>query len=232
MAEGGDNEAEQLRDAVLKTIVEAYYPDRTRIGALARTRAQAAQSAVTLVVGALVGTFTFTVLASQPMLTRLLGLAAVLTWAVTSLLYVRAVAVPVTPPVGPMEVFSADELIRLVLDRADTESRAVDSRQRWANGSAVVALVITAATLAVGTLGDRSRFEKAAVTIDGAQRDAAARACPGRALGASFDADVDMATLAEPWVTVRVDGCPGVRELRVPRDKLIAIAAGKGEKNG
>src|SRR5688572_24100810 len=112
-----DPESPSVNEAVLKTVVESFYQDAVRAGTAARVRAQASQSVTALVASGLVTTFTLAGLDKQAIVPKLLGCAAVLSWAVAALLYLRAVGRPAPIDSGMRGVEEPGHLVRVVLDR-------------------------------------------------------------------------------------------------------------------
>ncbi|MEV5818056.1 hypothetical protein AB0L22_02630 [Micromonospora haikouensis] len=149
--------------AVLASIVESYYPDAVRAGTTARLRAQAAQSAATLFAGAAVASLTLVNFKQLYPQLRIVGCAAVLAWAVASVLYMQAVGAP-SPDTDKLRgVSEPDRLVRVVLDRAKAERSSVDRRQRRGNAIAIVALGLTVSTFALAVFSPGYHDEKPAV---------------------------------------------------------------------
>lgn len=215
---------DDLFASVVKAVVDTYYPDRVRSGTLARTRAQAALSAVTVFAGTLVGTFTATVLASQPTWTRVAGIATVALWFLSSMAYVAAVAanLPKMPNAG--EVAGGTELVRAVLDRATIETAGVDRRLRRANCLVGVALAATVTTLAGGTFTNKQQFAPGVVTVTEAQADSIRGTCGGNEDN-KVHGDVDLATIGNSFVVVRVPHCASHANalLQLPRATVVTI---------
>lgn len=213
-------------DAVRDAVVDAYYSDRVRAGAGARTRAQAAQSIVTIFAGALVATFTLSSLADRPIITRVVGCAAVGLWLGAAVLYVRAVGTPVQRPPGLTEVGSEpSDLIKAVVEIADNESKSIDRRQVFANLVSVLALVATLATLVLALfVHPNPPYVRGSVDLTSAGQQAVASMC-----GVSvtrLDGDVLTTSVDSPFVAVRVRSCGAIRNavIRVPQSQVASIS--------
>lgn len=216
-----DQDVDQLVvESITKAIVDAYYPDRVRIANTARSRAQAAQSVVTAVAGAVVAGFTLSTLASYGMVTRVISCVAVALWLAASVLYVIAIAVPAVPESQADEAPDARAMIRMILTRAKAEAKVVDRRQRTANIVAGTALGMTVLAFAIGVLGPAPAHEGTVhLTPDGVRLLQVA--CTPTAT--TLRGRVDEASLSAQFVKVVVD--PGTCEEHEERELLIPRAA-------
>jgi len=225
-----DDRPKELLDSVLKAVVDAYYPDRVRSGAVARSRAQAAQSIVTVFAGGVVGTFTITTLSTAPTWVRVVGIVAVTLWFLAALGYVTAVANPTPPPTGPNDAEDARSLINTVLERARDEAATIDRRQRKAHVLVVAALVATGLAFAFGLLLDKSKFVTGKVLLNGASATSLLPSCVGS--GPVVEGEVDLNTLSDQFVVVRVSNCESNPQslLRLPRSDVKAIQTAKEDE--
>jgi hypothetical protein len=209
MVISSDQDARQFNvsDTVLTAVVESYYPDVARAGTSARARAQAAQSVATIFATGLVAGLTLTDLRQQPMLIRILGCLAVLSWAVAAILYMRAVgkAVPLDERITGVD--DADQLVRIVLERAKAERIIVDRQQHRANLASVVALCLTSAVFVGAALLPAPETTKAAV-FSTTQEQMIVLQNQCKLPGPTIPAAVDVATLKNSTVDliVRCDG--------------------------
>ncbi|MFC0509435.1 hypothetical protein [Micromonospora costi] len=225
-----DSPSEPLLTSVQDAVVQAYYPDRVRAATGARTRAQAAQSVVTVFAGALVATFTLTSLASTALVTRIGGCLAVALWLLAAVLYVRAIATIVPPgPTAAREVRDARSLIAEVLSRGDEEARQVDRRQTVANGASVVALAATVFTFASALFVDHPDKSRPGVVILGPEGQATVAALCGAPV-ARVEGDLDVTSLSGQFVSITLDRCGDRRgvTVRLPRSAVAAALTTKG----
>jgi MFS family permease len=224
-----DDRPNELLGAVLKAVVEAYYPDRVRSGAVARSRAQAAQSIVTIFAGGVVGTVTVTTLSTAPNWVRVAGIAAVVLWFLAALGYVTAVAKPTPPPPGPSEAEDASSLIKAVLNRAAEEAKTIDRRQQAAQTLVVAAVIATTVAFGFGLFVERSKFVSGKVQVGGPPASLQA-ACVGSA--SVIEGEIDLSTLGEQFVVVRVKCGTADRQalLRIPRSDVKSIQTAKEDE--
>lgn len=225
-----DDRPDELLDTVLKAVVDAYYPDRVRSGAVARSRAQAAQSIVTVFAGGVVGTFTITTLSTAPNWVRVAGIVAVVLWFLAALVYVAAVAKPTPPPPGPNEADDARSLIKAVLARSAEEAKTIDHRQRVAQALVVAAVIATAVTFGLGLFLEKSKFVSGKVQVGNATPASLQAACVGSVL--VIEGEIDLSTLGEQFVVVRVNCAGGGRQalLRIPRSDVKAVQTAKDDE--
>lgn len=149
---------------------DAYYQRVVNQPEDARGRAQQAYAVASAAAAALTLALGLGGVDEEPTLVKALAIAAVATWLLSAGLYVFAVAVPVgTDPEGGAK---PPEWIRSVLDNARSERRMIDERQTRANGTAVVAAVLTVlaltANLSLRTPSDSVQIE-AVLTTNGAK---------------------------------------------------------------
>ncbi|RIV37740.1 hypothetical protein [Micromonospora radicis] len=222
--------SDPLLGAVQEAVVQAYYPDRVRGASGARTRAQAAQSVVTVFAGALVATFTLTSLADAALITRAGGCVSVGLWLLAAVLYVHAIAASV--PVGPdaaRATRDARSLIDEVLKRADREALQIDRRQGRANWVSVIALMATVFTFATALFmvePDKARPGVLILSAEGQVLLASLCGAPMERL----EGDIDVTTLAGQYVAVTVPRC-GPREqatLRIPQSAVAGTLTREG----
>ncbi|MGK5551624.1 hypothetical protein ACSNOI_08410 [Actinomadura kijaniata] len=220
----------EARSALLNTVVdaisEAYYSERVRSGNSARTRAQTAQSTITLFAGGLIAALTFAALASHPLLTRAASVAAVSAWLLAAVLYVWAIASPVRQLVKIREATDIDDFVEKVLQKADIETYEVDKRQAWATKAAVAALVLSVLTFALAViLGPEEKATPGVVVLDQKSPASIVGTCqlsPQNVISGT----IKETTLNAPFVAISVKRgtcASGVTVLRIPRSSVRAI---------
>ncbi|WP_284433798.1 hypothetical protein [Streptomyces sp. TUS-ST3] len=221
------DERELVLEAVLGPASEAYYSERVRSGSGARLRAQAAQSTVTLFAGGIVAALTFTQLDDRPEITRWVGVAAVALWLLAAVMYLRAVAQPVSALAGPSHARDRLDLLNAVLKRADDEATQIDRRQRHANRVVITALIASLGTIVLATvLGAEEKTISGSVLLSPSYATTVRSLCD--LTGDRIAGRIDEASLSASFVRVTVTGksCGGKTgevELAVPRAAIRAI---------
>ncbi|MFI6637523.1 hypothetical protein ACIBI7_52310 [Nonomuraea fuscirosea] len=215
-----------LLDKVVDAISGAYYSERVRSGSSARTRAQTAQSTITLFAGGLVAALTFTALAGHPLVTRAAGVVAVVLWLGAAMMYVWAISLPVHQLVKIREATDVDDFVAKVLQRADIETEEIDKRQKWATRMAAAALAISALAFGLAVLlGPEEKTVPGVVILEQKDLVSVAGACRFSPQNA-IEGRVKEATLTAAFVEIAVkrDTCAhGVTILRIPRASIKAI---------
>ncbi|MBM7086246.1 hypothetical protein [Micromonospora humidisoli] len=225
-----DPSFDPLLTSVQEAVVQAYYPDRVRAATGARTRAQAAQSVVTVFAGGLVATFTLTSLSSTAVVTRIGGCLAVALWLLAAVLYVRAISTAV--PLGLAAASVARDgrsLIEEVLKRGDDEAKRVDQRQVVANRSSVVALGVTVLTLALALFVDHPDKSRLGWLVLGPEGQAVVAALCGNRTE-RVEGEIDLTTLTGQFISITVDRCGSQRQvtLRLPKNAVTAVLTKEG----
>ncbi len=216
-----------MLEAVLGPASEAYYAERVRSGSGARLRAQAAQSTVTLFAGGIVAALTFTQLDDRPEITRWAGVGAVALWLLAAVMYLRAVAQPVSALAGPSHARDRLDLLNAVLKRADDEAAQIDRRQRHANRVVIAALIVSLVTVVLATvLGPEEKLVSGSVLFSPSYAKSARSLCD--LTGDRIAGRIDKASLSASFVriTVSAKDCgsgTGETELAVPRAAVRAI---------
>ncbi|MFH9198119.1 hypothetical protein ACH4KO_30640 [Streptomyces anulatus] len=228
-----NDERERVLDIVLGPASEAYYSDRVRSGSEARVRAQSAQSTVTLFASGIVAALTFTQLAGTTLLTRCAGVSAVALWLTAAVLYLRAVAQPVSAVAGPAHAQDRRDLLGKLLQRADAEAAQVDRRQRHANGVVIAALIASVVTVALAALlGPAKDTAPGALVVSPEYANSVKPLC--EAAGHRITGKIDKASLSSAFIRISVSGdaCgknKGPQELAVPKKDVRAIVL-KGDR--
>ncbi|SCL33952.1 hypothetical protein GA0070616_4841 [Micromonospora nigra] len=220
-----DSPSEQLLTSVQDAVIQAYYPDRVRAAAGARTRAQAAQSVVTVFAGALVATFTLTSLATTATATRIAACAAVALWLGAATLYVRAIATVVPPPpTAARQARNAQTLIEEVLKRGDAEARQVDRRQSVANGLSVLALAATLLTFSLALFVEHPDKSRRGVLILKSDARVSLAALCGAEVS-RVEGEIDVLSVRSQFVAVTLFSCGDRRDVkvRIPRNSVSVL---------
>ncbi|MER8016112.1 hypothetical protein ACIQ7S_23835 [Streptomyces griseoluteus] len=215
-----------MLETVLGPASEAYYSGRVKSGSEARIRAQAAQSTVTLFASGIVAALTFTQLDDRPLVTRCAGVVAMALWLLSAVLYLRAVAQPVSALTGPSHARDRLDLLNAVLAKADDEAAQVDNRQRQANRVVMVALAATVITVALAALvGPEKETTSGTVVVSPSYVKSIQALCVLRA--DRITGRVDKASLGTAFLRVTVAsgvcGRGDDRQLVVPRAAIRAI---------
>ncbi|MFI7613811.1 hypothetical protein ACIBP6_21535 [Nonomuraea terrae] len=222
----GSEDRSALLDKVVDAVGDAYYSDRVRSGTSARTRAQTAQSTITLFAGGLVAALTFTALASHPLLTRIIGVTAVVLWLCAAMMYVWAISLPVNQLVKIRDATDVEDFVAKVLQKSDIETEEVDKRQRWATRTTAAALALSALTFGLAVLvGPAEKVVSGVVIVEQKQLASVAGACrfvPQNAI----EGRIKEATINAAFVEIAVKRgtcAPGVTVLRIPRTSIKTI---------
>lgn len=231
--ESSARQAERLlHETVFQSIADSYYPDRVKAAAIARSRAQGAQSIVAAVTGALVAVFSLSVAQDQPLLTRVGGCVSVALWLIASFAYVRAVAIAIPKVSTSNGVASINEFVRQVLKKADAEAASVDKRQAVANWLSVAALLATVATFSAAILqiGGPPSIE-GTVYVNEAGAQVLSQSC-GRAIR-SVTGEVVESSIVGPFIQLTagagVCGTDSQLELSIPRAFVELIESKEGQ---
>jgi len=229
-ATGSSNgdEYDQTLDAVATTVAETYYSQQVQAVSVARGRAQAAQSTVTLFAGGLMAALSVTTLAERTWWTQALAIAAVTLWLMAAWLYLWAVASPI--PEDPKErASSRQELVNKVFDKVRAEAKKIDGRQRCANWTAFGAVVLSLSTFAVSIMTDPLKeVVSGTVVVDSGYRAALGALCSKKAADTGLvSGEIVKDSLKAQFVEIRPDKgvctTPGTT-LQVPRGKVKAVS--------
>ncbi|MFD6286715.1 hypothetical protein [Streptomyces sp. NPDC060205] len=151
-------EYEEVLDTVVTSVSESYYSQLVQAVSVARGRAQAAQSTVTLFAGGLMAALSVTALADRPVAAQWMGIVSVALWLLAAALYLYAVASPVPEdPAQERKVASRQALIDRVITKVRDEANEIDKRQTRANRTAFVAVALSVLTFATAVLTDPVR---------------------------------------------------------------------------
>ncbi|MCQ4210302.1 hypothetical protein [Streptomyces longispororuber] len=220
-------EYDQILDSVFTSVSETYYSQLIQSVSIARGRAQAAQSTITLFAGGLMAALSVTTLADRSRPTQWLGIASVALWLVTALLYLRAVASPV-PELWDRKVTTRQQLLNTVIAKVRGEAQTIDRRQRCANRAAAAAVVLSIATFAATVLVDPVReTAEGTVVVDSSYAPALRALCSkGTAAAGRIDGSILKKSLTTSFVEIVPAGdvCgPQHPTLYVPRGKVRAV---------
>ncbi|WP_437086207.1 hypothetical protein [Streptomyces sp. enrichment culture] len=210
------------------TVAETYYSQQVQAVSVARGRAQAAQSTVTLFAGGLMAALSVTTLAERTWWTQALAIAAVTLWLVAAWLYLWAVASPI--PEDPKDrAINRQELVNKVFEKVRSEAEKIDWRQRCANWTAFGAVVLSLATFAVSIVTDPvQKAVPGTVVIDSGYRSALRALCSEEAADKGLvSGKIVKGSLAAQFVEIKPDkgvcAVPGMT-LHVPRSKVKAVS--------
>jgi hypothetical protein len=223
-------ETNRLHESVAAAVIDAYYPEAVRSGSAARTRAQMAQSAVSLFAAGALATLTITALQDKPWPVKGLACLAIAAWLASAVGYTWAVGSPVPFDHETMRARTRSELVTIVLQRALEEKKFVDVRQRWAGVVAVIALVATALTVSAAVFTGKSvEREPAMITLTAAGQRAVSELCDRPLVRLEGQLQV----VPEDPRTVNVLTAPGTcgkgpRELVVARTWVTALVIDGG----
>lgn len=131
---------------VISAITSAYYGRQGASPESARSRAQAAAGLGGAGAAGLIGGAVVANLSGKPWWIELVGIAAFSAWALGTALYIYAAAVPVSLQVDSRPA-NATEFVDAVIRLGIEERTRIDSRQKKANATALIALLLTGATL-------------------------------------------------------------------------------------
>lgn len=189
--------APRVSPDVLKAVIAAYYPDAIAGANQARTRAAAAQSISTLLVGTIVGLLSVSGFGEWDGITKAIALLSAIAWAVVSILFLRAVAAPVKMPNPHPPIDSDDEVVRVILQRAKSARDEVDRRQALAGKALYVALSITLVTgLLASVRAPSEDWSGAVLTVSPEQVSALSLKCPS--VTSRIIGEVNTSTLKRP----------------------------------
>ncbi|MFD9445365.1 hypothetical protein ACFWBR_07325 [Streptomyces sp. NPDC060006] len=222
-------EYELVLDTVVTSVSESYYAQLVQAVSVARGRAQAAQSTVTLFAGGLMAALSVTALANRPLPTRWMGIASVTLWLVAAVLYLYAVASPVPEdPDKERKVASRQALLDRVIRKVRDEAKEIDRRQTRANRTAFVAVALSVLTFATTVLTDPVReTARGTVVLDPSYAPALKALCSKEsAATGQVTGKIVKDTLSASFVEIRP--APGVCEVRgatlhLPRGKIRAV---------
>ncbi|MFD3378270.1 MULTISPECIES: hypothetical protein [unclassified Streptomyces] len=222
-------EYEQVLDTVVTSVSESYYSQLVQAVSVARGRAQAAQSTVTLFAGGLMAALSVTALANRPVLTQWMGIASVALWLLAAVLYLYAVASPVPEdPDRERKVASRQALIDRVIRKVRDEAEEIDRRQTRANRTAFVAVALSVLTFATAVLTDPVReTAEGTVVIDPSYASTLKALCSKEsAATGQVDGKIVKDSLSTSFV--EIEPAPGVCEVRgatlqLPRGKVRAV---------
>ena len=210
--------------AVVTAIVNGYYPKVLDSGLAARTRAQAAQSATSAFAGLVSGGLALSALHDGSTVAALAGIVALALWAVAALGYVLTIGASVAKPDAVKGTSDTGELVRIVLDRAESDRKKVEGRLRVANVLGLLALTATVTAGVSLILADEPSVSATVITTD-AGALMLQRQC--HALSLPLHGHVDPTKLTDEIIVVDVDGpaCDGTDQVQVavPRALVQAV---------
>jgi MFS family permease len=212
----------ELPDEVRSAVIGSYYPRQIATADSARSRAQAAYTVASGIALAILAAGVFTDIAHQRVLVRYLAAGTVALWLLTAFAFLLAVGGP-PPPHQGTDIESESEFVRHVLSTARSERDWVDSRLRLAYWPTAAAMVLTVVTFVAAAT---SRVSESSARIVLTQRGLGyvAQFCPEA--GLRLRGGVDLSSLSDPWVFVRMKPsvCGTESELRLRSQDIAVIA--------
>jgi len=211
-----DRYPQSVRDAV----VNGYYARAVTASDLARSRAQNGFTISSFLATGLVGAGVLSSLGTVPLLTRILGAAALVCWAAAALQFARAVAERVTLSSETQE--SADDFVDAVLDNAADERDAIDRRRSSAQKAAMLAALLTTLTVVSGLFLRSTDTVQATIILTPDGRSAVQQLCPS--LGSKVEGAAKKSSIIGTVIEIRPNTEPcKSRTLYVPREQVAAI---------
>jgi hypothetical protein len=216
--------------AVVKAVIDAYYPRGVAAADRARDRAERGYTIASAIAAALVAAGAFAKLGDKPPGVQALGLGALGMWLLTALLYIWVVAVPTRAGTDP-DSTTAGEFVKNVAASVSAELAILRRRQSFAVVATIVAAVLTVLALTLATTESGNRPPEAARLQLTPKADAGLRALCGPQVGELYGT-VDPDKLGDEVVAVKLPpGECGIASTTVelPKGSILAeqkIASG------
>lgn len=214
--------------AVVKAVVEAYYPEALKEAGAARTRAQAGYAVAGAIATAIVGAGLIKGLGTEREVVQAVGVVAVLAWLATALLYSWAVAGRVELPSAAV-AGDADAFVTHVIDTVKAQREVIEDRINYAFAATVCAVLVTLLTLvltmttAAPTISVQGQF-----VLTKVGRDSVTAVCGDP--GSVMSGRVDPAALAGSFTKITIDkgACPERKkavEVRLVKGSIASFVA-------
>lgn len=217
-----------IAEAVVKAVVDAYYPEALKEAGSARSRAQAGYAIAGAIATAIIAGGVIGGLGSERGVVQAVGVLAVVGWLSAALLYNWAVSGPVDLPDAAMAT-DKDAFVTHVLDSVKTQRAAIEKRTAHAFTAAIAAVVVTLAALVLAlTTATPAARSHGALSLTKLGRDSVRAICGERR--ATVSGTVDPGALGDAFVTVAIDGrdCGGAVkpvEVRFAKGSIASFAA-------
>jgi hypothetical protein len=173
--------SENVDPEVLKTIIDSYYSRGVEAADRARERAERGYTIASAIAAALVAAGVFAHLSERPTAVQVLGLTALGAWLVAAVLFIFAVAVPVSSPSETDPGWDTEaQFVEGVRKEVAGEVNTLRLRQMFAVVATVVAMLLTVAAFAWATADPGGASPEKARVVVTAKADAAlTKLCPG-----------------------------------------------------
>ena len=225
---GNHTEAAEPRTSVRETVVTAFYPRALAAADSARNRAQAGYAIASAIASSLVVAGAFTSIEDRGLWAQGFGMLALIIWVVTGILFLYAVATPVTPIEDLASDADSPEWVENILRRANSERVDVDQRNWLAIRATVVAVGVTViAVVLTATSGLSLNKDEVTVSLTDAGKETVAELCTS--VPAKVRGQLENRTLRREFVVVTVPpgGCHAGREatLRIRTAEISGIVS-------
>jgi len=226
----------RTRTTILETVVTAYYPRAIAAADSARNRAQAGYAIASAIASALVLAGAFTSIEDHGWPAQVAGGLALLAWVLAGILFLHAVATPVTQPIRVEELgIDADspEWVETILGRAQSERNQVDRRNIRAILATIGAVSITIPAIALTAFTSLSlNKDEVILSLTRAGKKTVAELCTTAPADAEVRGHLENRTLRREFVvlTMKKGACHGGKEkeaatLRIPRTQISGIVS-------
>jgi MFS family permease len=225
--------ADGTRRTVLETVVTAYYPRAIAAADSARNRAQAGYAIASAIATGLVVAGAFTSIEDHGWPAQLAGALALFAWILAGLLFLHAVATPVTQPLSIDELaIDADSpaWIEAVLGRAQSERTEVDRRNVLAILATIGAVFITIPAIALTGFSALSlNKDEVTLYLTRAGKNTVKQLCPEADSGierSQIEGSLENRTLRRDFVVITVTPClPEMATLHIRKTEISGISS-------
>lgn len=220
-SENRDDDEIALRDSVVEAVAGAYYAREITAPDTVRNRAERSATIAGAIGATLLGAGVISGIGGRSLVVTTLGFVALAAWASSAALFVRAVASPVDRDLPPGQLEDV-VFVKTALGLARKEVETVNARHKQARRVAVVAAVLTLASLALASFDLEDPHRRTlALTERGAET--LAIACPDLPPASKLRVDIRPSTLKEDFVVFSpiADSCSG--EIELDRDDVVAV---------
>lgn len=217
-----------IAEAVVKAVVDAYYPEALKEAGSARSRAQGGYAIAAAIGTAIVAAGVGGGLGSEREVVQVVGVLAVVAWLAAALLYSWAVSGPVDLPSAETAA-DKETFVRHVLDSVRAQRAAIEKRSGYAFSATVGAVIVTLAALVLAlTTAAPAARSHGQIVLTKLGRDSVGTICGQRR--AVVSGTVDPGALGSTFVTVAIDGrdCGDADEpveVRFARGSIASFAA-------
>lgn len=186
---------------VLEAVLNSFYPELVQTGRFSKERAVHLLSAVTVLSAALIAALAAGGLNTASTATKIVAIAAVLAWIVSSVMFAWAAMPPKETEYPEIGYDSPDAMITFILNESAATQHEVEKRLRRAIGTTIGALTVSLAAFVVHVaIGTEAQWESVTVTFS--QPQATFGQCPEGVPGRTL---LDMNTLEDSMVAYLLD---------------------------